>query len=360
MITEIKITNFKSIRSVTLDLRPINVLIGPNGAGKSNFIGFFAFVYAIYNQQLADYTARRGGADRILHLGRKNSEELTGELNFDDVNICGFELAVTDQDKFFFKSEFEKYNMAQNSHPYSKDWNHIGYENGGNLESKIPEEKKTVTYYVKKYLESFRVYHFHDTSPESPLRKAAKVHDNISLRPDGRNLAAVLYRLQILNLLIFNLIQATIRRVAPYFDRFDLKPDGDFVRLAWQQKGTNMYMGTSDLSDGTLRFIALITLLLQPEPPRTIIIDEPELGLHPYAVNVLAGLIKSVSQTSQVIISTQSVNLVDNFDPEDIIVVANENNESSFNRVNSNELSEWLVDYSVGELWNKNVLGGNP
>ena len=215
--------------------------------------------------------------------------------------------------------------------------------------------------HIQKYLESFRVYHFHDTSKNAPLKQTARLDDNWFLRTDGSNIAAFLYKLQQQNILAFNRIEAVVKLIAPYFYRFDLRPNGDYIRLNWRQENTDIYLDASDLSDGTLRFIALCTLLLQPQLPQTIIIDEPELGLHPYAITILAELIQGAAQQhKQLILATQSINLIDKFNPEDIIVVDNVDNESRFRRLDKQSLEAWLEEYSMGELWSKNVLGGNP
>lgn len=359
MIESITIKNYKSIKDLTLLLRPINVLIGANGAGKSNFVSFFSFLYAIYDRQLATYTGDKGGTDRILYLGPRVSKSVIGKINFSNTNEYEFELAPNQNKQFYFQKESDWFNMLKGSRYTLDGWVEKVYGQGHN-ESILSLDTSTRTGYVKKYLESFRVYHFHDTSKNAPLKQTARVEDNRFLRSDGANLPAFLYKLQQQNILAYNRIEAVIKSIAPYFDRFDLQPTGDYIRLNWRQKNTDMYLDASDLSDGTIRFIALCTLLAQPNPPTTIIIDEPELGLHPYAITMLSSLVKSVQKPTQVILSTQSVNLVNEFSPEDVIVVENHENESVFNRLKKDTLVDWLEEYTLSELWNKNVLGGNP
>lgn len=183
------------------------------------------------------------------------------------------------------------------------------------------------------------------------------------MRENGDNLAAFLYLLQEKHPATFKVIEATIRSIAPFFKSFDLKPDrlnSEYIQLEWKEQGSDMYFNAHNLSDGTLRMICLVTLLLQPDLPKTIIIDEPELGLHPFAINKLAGLMRSASTKSQIIVSTQSVGLIDNFSPEDIIVVDRKEGQSVFNRLDESELKGWLETYSLGELWDKNIIGGRP
>ncbi len=189
------------------------------------------------------------------------------------------------------------------------------------------------------------------------------VRDDERFRHDASNIAAFLLKLKATPQ-AYELIRNTVRLIAPYFDDFLLRPrklgENEVVRLEWTQKGSDFPFQPSQLSDGTLRFICLATALLQPDPPSTIIIDEPELGLHPYALAVLADLMKSASKRRQVIVSTQSPTLVDHFEPSDIIVVNRADGQSTFERLDEKQLKDWLADYSIGELWQKNVIRGGP
>lgn len=356
MISRIKIENFKSIRNLDMELRSINILIGANGAGKSNFIGFFKLLKNIHDRNLSLYTADELGADSLLHFGSKQSDYLGGRIEFDKLNGYEFKLLPDQGGRFFFENEKTLF------HTRKPDW----YEEQlgiGHAESNLFEDRAPVTKYVRKYFQSFRVFHFHDTSKTAKIKQASTIHDNSNLREDGGNLAAYLYLLEITHPNEFKRIEMTIRSVAPYFDRFNLQPDrinSENIRLEWKEKGSDAYFNAKHLSDGTLRFIALTTLLLQPDKPQVIIIDEPELGLHPFAISKLAGLIKKASVDSQIILSTQSVNLIDNFEPEDILTVDRKDGQSVFNRQSSEELKEWIANYSLSDLWNKNVIGGRP
>ena len=187
--------------------------------------------------------------------------------------------------------------------------------------------------------------------------------DNVELKPDAGNLAAYLYRLRKTAPLAFRSIEETVRLVAPFFDRFELRPDRlneKKIQLEWRERGSDDYFDADTLSDGTLRFICLATLLLQPDLPSLLLIDEPELGLHPFAINLLASLLQSAAERTQVVVSTQSVTLVNQLAPEDMIVVDRQGRESIFRRPTAEQIADWLDDYSLGELWEKNVLGGRP
>jgi predicted ATPase len=236
----------------------------------------------------------------------------------------------------------------------------------GHRESVLKEKLKSNVIIQNIYdsISSWTVYHVHDTSDTAAMRRTCSVRDNEHLRPDAGNLAAFLLMLHEEHPGIYEKIRDTIRLATPFFDDFKFRPkpsNGDEVlQLEWTQKDSDYPFHASQLSDGTLRFIALITALLQPSPPATILVDEPELGLHPYALNLLAGLLKKVATQTQVIVSTQSAPLLDNFEAEDIIVVERKEGASTFERLSSAKLEEWLKDYSLGELWQKNVIGGRP
>ena len=189
------------------------------------------------------------------------------------------------------------------------------------------------------------------------------MNDNTVLRADGSNLASVLYRIQQSDEKTFLRIEAVIKNIAPYFLRFRLKQDSynpENIRLEWEEKESDMYLDAMSLSDGTLRFIALATVLMQPELSATVIIDEPELGLHPSAISILSSLVKQASRRAQIIISTQSVNLLNYFDADNVLVADRIGGQSVFRRLNTDELKEWSDTYSLGDIWEKNIIGGQP
>lgn len=352
VLNKIRIKGYKSIRDWELDLQSINILIGSNGVGKSNFISFFGFINAIYEQRLQSFS-RQNGADRLLHYGRKQTDRIEGYLKFGS-NAYSVELQSTDDNTLYIASEISHYSSRGDTYPKTNI-----------LESTIKDSPYERDKYLREYIQCYKIYHFHDTEKGSPLRSKAKVDDNRSLSTNGGNLPAFLYALQQKSPKTLKRIELTIRSVMPYFERFDLQPsvlDSSQIGLVWsEQDNHNKYFDANDLSDGSLRFIALAALLLQPELPKMIIIDEPELGLHPVAIAKLAGMIKSAAERGcQIIVSTQSVNLINYFNPEDVITVDRREGQSVFERLNREQLQRWLDDYSLGELWVKSVINGQP
>ena len=363
MIKQVKIRNFKSINKVDVELRNVNILIGSNGVGKSNFIAFFELLSKIYNQRLGEFVLERGGADKLLHNGSKVSSSISGLFNFNDTNAFFFSLKPSAGDLLYIEHTGDYFNKDKDEQYLYSIWSKT-FLDKATKESEMINMNQRRAGYVKSFLKSFTVYHFHDTSLNSPMRKPCRLDDNLMLRHDASNLPAFLYKLQQTTPQQFKMIEAVIRIIAPYFKRFTLQPRElapDTIGMTWEENGSDMYMDATNLSDGTLRFIALATLLLQPEPPQTIIIDEPELGLHPAAINMLAGLIrKAAANGTQVIIATQSVNLVNCFEPEDVLVSDRENGTTIFRNLDSSDLENWLSDYGIGTIWEKNIIGGQP
>ena len=225
------------------------------------------------------------------------------------------------------------------------------------------EEGGPIARTLRHLLNHCRVYHFHDTSPTSRVRQYCYISDNRWLMPDAANLAAVLYALKSHKEKVYRRIVATIRQVAPFFEDFDLEPtDSRDIILNWRHRKSDLIFGPHQLSDGTLRAICLISLLLQPKEnlPYLIVVDEPELGLHPYALDVIASLFQAASNQTQVLVSTQSSAFLNAFEPEDIVVVERNDEATEFIRPDAEKLDAWLEDYSLGEIWEKNVIGGGP
>lgn len=359
----IEITGFKSIKSISkMPLESINVLIGPNGSGKSNFIGVFSLLNAVRNGRLQYYTRRAGGADKLLHFGSDETNSMSIRLSFDgEKNQYMIELQPDELDSMFPSKEVVSFwDKRQHQEPYDE------FLSGNNMEAQICESGlKGVSRYVQNHLERWRVYQFHDTGFASPIKKTCDVNDNRFLRPNGANLAAFLYLIRERNRNSYRRIRKTIRLVAPFIDDFILRPmalNKNKIRLEWKHRGRDGYFDGSSLSDGSLRFIALTTLLLQPSEkrPSVILLDEPELGLHPYAITLLSSLVKCVAVDTQVILATQSSLLLDHFEPSEVIVASRVNGTTELTRLDEYELQSWLQDYTLGQLWRKNEIGGRP
>lgn len=353
-LSRLVLKGYKSIAEMDIKLNKINVLIGANGAGKSNFIGFFRLISHILKQRLQLTVGTEGGPDALLHFGRNTTEDLDATLHF-GVGRYELNLTPTQDNRLLFSKEWLTWG----------DYRLEAME--GQLESALTKASKKdfLVSHRLSCLRSWHIHHFHDTSSSARVKQIHGINDNEYLREDARNLAAFLYRLKSQHEAHYKRIVKSIQLVAPFFGDFHLRPtvgNQEKIQLEWTEQGQDEPFTASALSDGTLRFICLATVLQQPEEfmPSAILIDEPELGLHPFAVSVLGAMMKSAAQRHQLIISTQSVELVNEFDAEDLIIVDKRDGASIFHRPDEDFLAEWLAEYSLGELWKKNVLGGRP
>lgn len=365
-IQNLTVKGYKSIAKLeNFALRPLNVLIGANGAGKSNFIGLFKFLHAMYEQQLQLYVQKQGGIDAFLHFGRQVTPRMEMAFWFPVERATHvqqgyrFSLAPSADNRLLFESEECRFFGSSEMPVMNPDFS-LGR---GHAEAKLKDAQDQRSNHVRPAVSSWRVYHFHDTSDTAVVKRIHPANDNLRLKPDAANLAPYLLMLHRRHPQEYRRIVETIRLVLPFFDDFLHRMGDEYVQLEWLQAGhPDTPFKAHLLSDGSLRFICLVTLLLQPVAllPDTILIDEPELGLHPYAVNVLADIFKQVAEDRQLIVSTQSVELINELSPDDVIVVDQENGASTFKRLNEAELADWLQDYALGELWKRNILGGRP
>lgn len=369
-VDRITIRGFKSIENLDrFPLRNLNVLIGANGAGKSNFVDFFRMLRSFAGGGFQKFVGGAGGGDGFCYLGPKFTPQIASCIEFGSGEYR-FVLEPTSAGTLQISRE-----TVDIRHAASPVWSGAVLASGS-LESglTIPMQKpstlpghpggETLRKIVLDSVSNWSVYHFHDTSALAPVRRDQALRDFDRFRADASNLAPFLFQLRTTEPGCYDLIRDTIQLVAPFFDDFLFRPvalgSNEVLRLEWQQHGTTFPFQPYQLSDGTLRFICLATALLQPDPPATIVIDEPELGLHPYAIEVLSGLIQSAATRTQVIVSTQSPTLLDHFAPEEIVVVSRDRSRSTFSRLDSQSLNEWLQDYTVGELWKKDVVPGGP
>lgn len=367
-LKKIRLAGFKSIASkeyaLDLDLSDINIVIGANGSGKTNLLSFFKMLNYMMTGTLQNYIGRHGSAENLLYFGSKCTSVIRSTLAFannKNSDIYDITLVKSVQDSLIFANE-------------SIEWKGKTYElDGGQKESYFVTNdlKYSSEKIIKHILSNCRVFQFHDTSIASHIRSTAEIENNRYIMSDGGNIAAYLYMLKNKSLeykKYYNRIVERIRFVMPQFHDFYLEPQAlntNYVKLRWLGRDSNEYtFGPEQLSDGSIRFIALATLFLQPPEllPNIIIIDEPELGLHPQAIDILASMVKTAAQHVQVIVATQSARFLDSFDSSKIIVAEYDSAHqcSLFHRLDEVQLQVWLEDFALSELWEKNVLGGQP
>ncbi|MCP4488086.1 MAG: AAA family ATPase [Gammaproteobacteria bacterium] len=358
-LQRIIIRGFKSIKSLDLKMSPINILIGANGSGKSNFISIFNFLRNLSEGKLQKYVETQGFANVLFHFGSKETSNITIDLEV-GLNRYHVDFSHGSNDTLVFDKEICRFSGS------TKDFPVRGMSGESGLLPGSEAKSSYVRQYTREYLQDCRVYHFHDTSASAAFKQAEELNASDYLYGNAGNLAPFLYRLRQEYGHSYAEIRSAIQAVAPFFHDFYLEPRGEHgnekIILKWSHRDHETPFSANQLSDGTARFICMATLFLQPQQlkPNTLILDEPELGLHPAALDVLADIVKSAAKTSQVICSTQSVEFANQFRPEDFIVVDQVGGASEFNRPNAELLDQWLQEYRMGEIWTKNLVGGRP
>ncbi len=360
-ISRVKVSGYKSIRGAETEINSLNVIIGSNGAGKSNFASLFEFLAASLDSRLDGYVGRSGGPNSVLFHGAKTTDEIS--IAVTQSTMAG--IGTLHQRCVFQPPDglFYSHNHADTKSGIDRS-NELVIDDLCSVIKKTGEGHPGQLIYESLKSNTFRL-HLIDTSLSAPIRTECYIEDNQRLQANGGNLAAMLHLIQKTKPTVFKRIQSTVRKVVPEFGEFVLEPkrlNTKNILLNWRQPGSEYLLGPHQISDGSLRAMALVTLLLQPDTdlPDLIVLDEPELGLHPHAATMIAGLIRAASTKTQVIVCTQSPTFLDEFLPEDIIIAESKERETQFRRLDSSSLKNWLEDYSIGELWQKNVIGGGP
>ena len=365
LIDHVRIQGFRSLADIELSGIPkATVLIGANGSGKSNFIRFFEMLsWMLRSRKLAEFVGKQGGADDQLFGGNRHTPRIEAEIRLrteSGNNDYRFMLSYAHPDRFIFTDE--AFRFSRREFNTEADWQTLG---STHLEAKIVEEAQSnkTAWVIVNLLRNCAVYQFHDTSDESDFKKNWDAEDSNQLRSHGGNLAAVLHRLERDDIKRFELICRHVGRVLPAFDRFQIEERYGRVFLRWKAKGMEKTFGAHLTSDGSLRFFALVTLLnLPPEMlPDVLLLDEPELGLHPAAIALIGGMIKALAEERQIIVATQSPLLVDSFGLDEIFVLDLHDGRTEFRKLTPDDYRVWLDDnFTPGELWQKNLLGGRP
>lgn len=364
-LKEVTIYGYKSIafdKPVTLSLGNVNILLGANGSGKSNIISFFRMLSYMMSRSFARYVEMVGTANSLLYYGPKKTPTMRGKLVFVDSNnndTYEFTLAYATPDRLIITEENLTWHRKCEAKPYT-----VTLEPNFK-ESALIDSQDRIAKSIYRMLSFCKVYQFHDSSSEGPLRQACPIETADYLQSKGNNLPSFLLYLRKNYLESYKRIVSYIRDVIPQFQDFYLEPVGNYISLRWMDNSATDYrFNVNQLSDGSIRFIALATLLLQPQQtmPKVLILDEPELGLHPYAIAQLAEMIKDASLHAQILIATQSKDLIDYFDIDDISVVEMNTQHvyTTVTKLKEEDFRLWLDKYSVSELWDKNIIGGCP
>jgi len=372
----LSVEGFASISRVNLELTSaVTVLIGANGAGKSNLVSALEVISRVWDNTFQDYLVRHGGLPALLHTDAAASfDEATFEIRgLPDAqnHSTGYRVRLrvdrnSEEQAALVTEDFLFHDRTKYPEPYNEhvSWRVARSRAASFLTADDPEDGKLQRFarYVAPLVSGCRVFHFDDVSPEAPPRSFSEVGDDIALRANAENIAAYLLRIRDDHPQHYQRIVATIRLAAPFFEDFVLQPNrNDQLRLRWRQRGLDRVFQPRSLSDGTLRFICLVTLLLGPDLPATIVLDEPELGLHPAAIGLLAEMVHAAADDGhRILLATQSVPLLSQFSLEEVAVLNRVGGNTTISRPNPDELTGFLEEYSVGSLWEMNLLRGRP
>ncbi len=368
-IESINISGFKSLKDINLSLGKSNLLIGSNGSGKSNILSFIKMLKFMHDYRLGEFVEQQGGANDLLFGGIRTTDKLKAVIGLRTKNGSikyEFTLKKNPNDILSYDYDKEKYTLPNQETieiAVGKVDSSFGTEVFREQHYTSEHFAKNIVTEISQFLKKLIIYHFNDTSEKSNFNIRSDYQDNNFLHPDGGNLAAILYRLEQEERKRYDLICNQIARVLPVFDRFIIEESYGKVLLRWKAKAMDKTFGAHLTSDGSLRFFALVTLLNLPKEmlPNVILLDEPELGLHPKAVVLIGNMINHVSHHVQTIVATQSPLLIDQFEIEEITVLDLVKGCTKCRKLKLEEYRHWLDDeFTIGDLWLKNVIGGRP
>ncbi|OYU11037.1 MAG: hypothetical protein CFE38_14840 [Comamonadaceae bacterium PBBC1] len=361
-IRSVTIEGFRSLKNIqNLELPQLTVLIGANGAGKSTLIRFFEMLsWMLKSKNLQEFVVRHGGGDDQFFMGARKTPRIHAELCLDTEkgqNDYRFDLThLSAGDAVMVMNE--AFRFAPRHIQDEATWTEI---DAVGKESSLLESNDKTAKTIINLLRQCQTFQFHDTSINAAIHNRWDVTESFRLRSDGGNLAAVLLNLRNTDAKRYELIVKQIGRVLPAFKDFVLEEESGKVLLRWVGRQSDKVFGSHLTSDGSLRLFCLLTLLNLPpdQLPDVMFFDEPELGLHPHAITLVAEMFKRLSKRRQVFIATQSPYLVDCFELENIIVASANNGETVLRNLPREQYQEWLDDeYQLSDIWLKQAVGG--
>ena len=400
LIKSLHIRGMLSFQDMFIDMRPLNVLIGPNASGKSNLIEIVALLQSLPGD-LAGFIRQSGGISEWLWKGEEKRNELarSGRIeailsSYVPTSIVPTSMSlrylidITDMfqrlDVLSERLE-DEYPVKECDRPFEYFQVRAG---AGSIVSDIIRTTESSTRQIKegdlstgqsilheirdpttnveitflgRRLSETRIYREWNIGRKSAVRKPQPADaPNDFLNESFSNLALVINQLQ--RGPAIREIEENLREFYELYEQIGVSVEADGAQLWLREKGLQDAIPATRLSDGTLRYLALLTILCHPTPPPLICIEEPELGLHPDMIPQIGKLLLSASERTQLIVTTHSKALIDRLweDPESVIVCERDFDAGSeFKRLSADKLEKWLERYELGELWEKGVLGGN-
>lgn len=392
MIEKLEIRGYKSLKDLDLELGPLTVLIGPNGGGKSNILDFLSFLSEAVNEKMQKAVLDRGGFQALAFAG--GAEQISWDLQFKlgPLGVFGLDEGPIHYKggvkgiRHMFALESEELTRTKGGMPLVtvkkgkaifRRMTHQAVKGGDSspemqlMDSELaiaqvrdPQAYPTVDR-LRHYIASWMIYGGFNTGLNAPIRQAQLASPERRLLPDGSNLTTVLYNLW--NSHEYRSkrdeISETLKTAYPHFEdlTFPAESQGKII-LHWNDRHfKKRSFSATFLSDGTLRLLCLVTILLSPDPPPLICIDEPELGLHPSLLRLIADLLKDAAVRTQLVVATHSPQLVSDMAVDQVAIVESEKGATTINRLSDRPgLDQWLKDFSLGELWTMGELGGRP
>jgi predicted ATPase len=356
LLQSIELENLLSFKHIKLDLAPLNVLIGANASGKSNLIRALGLVRALPRDLQTEIVNGGGPRAWINQKGIGSARIVLDGAYFFEFQESGQSYEIVQERAAFVQRTRDRLRLKStgNSEPAK-----ISPVQSALSQVRHPDEPEIGAFAA--HLESIRLYREFKTGPGTSARLGiSSAALGAYLSEDGGNLALVLNEL-----IVRGERDRLNKHLSCFFPLFtEVLPltRGGITQLYVREKGVPEAFSAVSLSDGTLRFLCLLAVLLDPDPPHLVCIEEPEIGLHPDAIRMIADLLVEASARMQLVVTTHSPALVDALtaQPESVVVCERDfDGFTQFRRLKSADLDEWLDRYSLGHLWQKGEIGGN-
>ena len=359
--------------------RPLTVMIGANGVGKTSLLEIFSLLAASANAQLANKISELGGLPDIITRDRTNSITISLSMSVPGYAPLDYQLEVALKG-FTYEIALEtltennplvlepfkhidsrgldvKYFNTEDGVLLRPNWDHNPLETSLAQVPKMYQEPEN----LRKRLASCTFYGALNVAPKSPVRLPQSMRPTSLPGANGEDLVSCLYYLRETDPERFEIIEDTLTAAFPDFERLGFPPvAAGTITMTWKDKNFSKPIYMHQLSEGTLRFIWLITLLQSPGLTAVTLIDEPEVSLHPELLRLLADMMREASQKTQLIVATHSDRLIRFLNPEEVLVCDAEDGLTTMRWGDSFNLEHWLEEYSLDQVWAMNLMGGRP